>query len=340
MNNKMNNKINPINTSMSRRFAIQIMAAGALGASGLPLVAQVSYPSKGLRMVVPFPPGGGTDTVARALSQRLSAALGQAVIVDNKAGAGTTIGLAEVARATPDGYTVGVGGSSDPLLRLLYDNLPFNPTQDLVFVSTLASSPIALAVGNNVPAKTITEFISYAKSRSTSPLAYASVGIASPQHLAGIHFSAMTGAPLIHVPYRGTSPALNDLLGGHIPVAMLGLPSVLPHARTGKLRILGVASAARSQLAIEIPTIAESGVKGFEAGFWYHVVVPRGTPTDVIQRLRLVIDRIITNPEMKEYLAGQGFEALTLSPDESMRALQLETEKWSRIIRENNIRGS
>lgn len=336
----MSKKIFPTTTSVSRRSAIQIMAAGALGASGLSLMAQVSYPNKNLRMVVPFPPAGGTDTVARALAQRLSAALGQAVVVDNKAGAGTTIGLAEVARAAPDGYTVGIGGTSDPLLGLLYDNLPFNPKQDLVFVSTLASSPIALAVGNNVPARTITEFISYAKSRSSSPLAYASVGIASPQHLAGVHFSAMTGAPLIHAPYRGTGPALNDLLGGHVPVAMLGLPSLLPHARTGKLRILGVASAKRSQLAVEIPTIAESGVSGFEAGFWYHVVVPRGTPADVIQRLRQAIDRVISSPDMKEYLAGHGFEALTLSPDESVRALKLETEKWSRVIRENNIRGS
>jgi len=336
----MSKKIFSATSSVSRRGTIQIIAAGALGVSGLPLMAQVSYPNKNLRMVVPFPPAGGTDTVARALAQRLSTALSQAVVVDNKAGAGTTFGLAEVARATPDGYTIGIGGTSDPLLGLLYDNLPFNPTQDLVFVSTLASSPIALAVGNNVPAKNITEFISYAKGRSQSPLAYASVGIASPQHLAGIHFSAMTGAPLIHAPYRGTGPALNDLLGGHVPAAMLGLPSLLPHARNGKLRILGVASAKRSPLAIEIPTIAESGVGGFEAGFWYHVVVPRGTPADVIQRLRLAIDRVISSPDMKDYLAGNGFEALTLSPEESVRALKLETEKWSRIIRENNIRGS
>jgi tripartite-type tricarboxylate transporter receptor subunit TctC len=149
-------------------------------ASGLPLMAQASYPNKSMKMIVPFPPGGGTDTVARALAQRLSAALGHAVIVDNKAGAGTTIGLAEVARAAPDGYTMGIGGNSDPLLPLLYDNLSFNRSQDLVFVSTLASSPIAFAVGNNVPAKNIREFISYAKSRSSSPLAYASVGITSP----------------------------------------------------------------------------------------------------------------------------------------------------------------
>ena len=336
----MSKKILPTTTSPTRRSAVQMMAAGALIASSLPLIAQASYPNKSMKMIVPFPPGGGTDTVARALAQRLSAALGHTVVVDNKAGAGTTIGLAELARAAPDGYTMGIGGNSDPLLPLLYDNLSFNPSQDLIFVSTLASSPIALAVGNNVPVKNIREFISYAKSRLSTPLAYASVGIASPMHLAGIHFSAMTGAPLVHAPYRGTSPALNDLLGGHIPVAMLGLPSLLPHARSGKLRILGVASATRSQLASEIPTIAESGVDGFEAGFWYHVVVPRGTPIDVIQRLRTAIDRVINNSEMKAYLAGIGFEALTLSPTESVSALRLETEKWSRIIRENNIRGS
>ena len=336
----MNKKIYPVSALLTRRGAIQIMAAGALSVSGFPLEAQVNYPNKNLRLVVPFPPGGGTDTVARALAQRLSLVLGQAVIVDNKAGAGTTIGLADVARSAPDGYAIGIGGTSDPLLPLLYDNLPFNPSQDLVVVSTLASSPIALAVGNNVPARTITEFISYAKGKSTSPLAYASVGIASPQHLAGIHFSAMTGAPLTHVPYRGTGPALNDLLGGHIPAAMLGLPSLLAHARSGKLRILGVASATRSQLANEVPTIAESGVNGFEAGFWYHVVVPRGTPVDVIQRLRLAVDRVITSQEMRDYLAANGFEALTLSPEDSARALKLETEKWSRIIRETNIRGS
>ena len=335
----MSKKMTLFNRSISRRFALQSMAAGALGASGLPLMAQASFPNKSMKIIVPFPPGGGTDTVARALAQRLSAALGHAVIVDNKAGAGTTIGLAEVARAAPDGYTMGIGGNSDPLLPLLYDNLSFNRSQDLVFVSTLASSPIALAVGNNVPAKNIREFISYAKGRSSSPLAYASVGITSPQHLAGIHFSAMTGVPLVHSPYRGTGPALNDLLGGHIPVAMLGLPSLLPHARNGKLKILGVASATRSQLASEIPTIAESGVDGFEAGFWYHVVVPRGTPIDVIQRLRTAIDRVINSSEMKAYLAGIGFEALTLSPTESAGALRLETEKWSRIIREKNIRG-
>jgi tripartite-type tricarboxylate transporter receptor subunit TctC len=336
----MNKNIFKDSTVMKRRVTLQLMAAGALGASGLPLLAQVISTNKNLRMIVPFPPGGGTDAVARALALRLSAVLGQTVVVDNKAGAGTTIGLAEVARAAPDGYTVGIGGTSDPLLPLLYDNLPFNPTQDLVFVSTLASSPIALAVGNNVPVRNIAEFISHAKSKSSSPLAYASVGIASPQHLAGIHFSAMTGAPLIHAPYRGTGPALNDLLGGHVPAAMLGLPSLLPHARNGKLRILGVASATRSQLASDIPTIAESGVNGFEAGFWYHVVVPRGTPVNVIQALRLAIDRVISSSEMKTYLSSNGFEALTLSPEESSRALKLETEKWSRIIRENNIRGT
>lgn len=324
----------------NRRSALKALGAGAVAVAAWPLMAQERYPTKALRLVVPFPPGGGTDTVARAVAQRLAIALGQAVVVDNKAGAGTTIGLSEVARSTPDGYTIGIGGTSDPLLPLLYDNLPFNPGRDLVFVSTLASSTIALAVANNVPAKTVSEFIAYAKSQAASPLGYASVGVASPMHLAGIHFSAISGAPLTHIPYRGTGPAINDLLGGHVPAAMLGLPSLLPHARTGKLRILGVASPKRSPLATDIPTLSEVGVKDFEAGFWYHVIAPRGTPNAIVELLRSEIDRVVGNSEMKESLAIAGFETLTLSPEDSARSLKLETEKWARIIRENNIRGS
>jgi tripartite-type tricarboxylate transporter receptor subunit TctC len=325
---------------LTRRSAISFTSVALLGGASTFSHAQASYPTKPIRLIVPFPAGGGTDAVARMLSQRLGDALGKGLVVENKAGAGTTIGLAEVARAPSDGYTLGVGGTSDPLLPLLYDNLSFNPTSDLVFVSTLASSTLVLAVGMDVPAKNVPEFIALAKSHSAKPLGYASVGVSSPHHLAGIHFSSMSGAPLTHVPYKGTAPALTDLAGGHIPAAMLGLPSVLPFARSGKLRILGVASAKRSPLALDIPTIAEAGLKGFEAGFWYHIVVPRGTPKPVIERLRTEIDRVVSSPEMKETMAKSGFESLTLSPEESERALKEDTARWTRIIRENNIRGS
>jgi len=325
----------------TRRSVVTAGAAAVWTAASTRVHAQAStYPNKSIRLIVPYPAGGGTDVVARMVSQKLGEALGQSLVVDNKAGAGTTIGLGELARSPADGYTIGVGGTSDPLLPLLYENLSFSPTTDLVFVSTLASSTLVLAVGTNVPARNVSEFIALAKSKSASPLAYASVGVSSPHHLAGIHFASMAGVQLTHTPYRGTAPAVNDLVGGHIPAAMLGLPSALPFARNGKLRILGVASPKRSPLAPDIPTIAESGLKGFEAGFWYHIVVPKGTPKPIVERLRTEIDRIVSSAEMKEAMAKGGFESLTLSPEESERALRADTARWTQVIRDNNIRGS
>lgn len=326
---------------LTRRSVVTAGAAAVWTAASAHVHAQAStYPNKSIRLIVPYPAGGGTDVVARMVSQKLGEALGQSLVVDNKAGAGTTIGLGELARSPADGYTIGVGGTSDPLLPLLYENLSFSPTTDLVFVSTLASSTLVLAVGTNVPARNVSEFIALAKSKSASPLAYASVGVSSPHHLAGIHFASMAGVQLTHTPYRGTAPAVTDLVGGHIPAAMLGLPSALPFARNGKLRILGVASPKRSPLAPDIPTIAESGLKGFEAGFWYHIVVPKGTPKPIVERLRTEIDRIVSSAEMKESMAKGGFESLTLSPEESERALRADTARWTQVIRDNNIRGS
>jgi tripartite-type tricarboxylate transporter receptor subunit TctC len=326
---------------LTRRSIVTAGAAVVWTAASTRVHAQASpYPNKSIRLIVPYPAGGGTDVVARMVSQKLGEALGQSLVVDNKAGAGTTIGLGELARSPADGYTIGVGGTSDPLLPLLYENLSFSPTTDLVFVSTLASSTLVLAVGTNVPARNVSEFIALAKSKSASPLAYASVGVSSPHHLAGIHFASMAGVQLTHTPYRGTAPAVTDLVGGHIPAAMLGLPSALPFARNGKLRILGVASPKRSPLAPDIPTIAESGLKGFEAGFWYHIVVPKGTPKPIVERLRTEIDRIVSSAEMKEAMAKGGFESLTLSPEESERALRADTARWTQVIRDNNIRGS
>ena len=326
---------------LTRRTVLTAGAAAAWTAASSGVHAQTgNYPNKSIRLIVPFPAGGGTDAVARMVSQKLGEALGQSLVVDNKAGAGTTIGLAELARSPADGYTIGVGGTSDPLLPYLYENLSFSPTADLVFVSTLASATLVLAVGANVPARNVAEFIGLAKSKAATPLAYASVGVSSPHHLAGIHFASMAGVPLTHAPYRGTAPAITDLVGGHIPAAMLGLPSALPLARTGKLRILGVGSSKRSQLAQDIPTISEAGLKGYEAGFWYHIVAPKSTPKPVVERLRLEIDRIVSSAEMRESMAKSGLEALTLSPEESERALRADTARWVQIIRDNNIRGS
>lgn len=320
-----------------REFTLAATAAALLA----PMVSARAdgYPSKPVRLIVPYPPGGGTDTVARAVFELVAPLLGQPVVVENKAGAGTTIGLAELARSAPDGYTVGVGGSSDPLLPLLYDRLPFNPVADLSFVATLATVPIVLAAGPSLPGKTMRELLAVAKAKGAQPLSYASPGTASPHHLAGIYLAQMAGIPLEHVPYKGSSQAITDLIGGHVPLAMLGLPSALPFARQGKLKILGVASAQRSALAPEIPTISEGGVPGFSAGYWWHVTVPTGTPQPVIGKLREAIDNALRTPTMRESLLKSGFEPMLLSPAEAQKALTEDTARWTKVIRDNNLRG-
>ncbi|RQO61273.1 hypothetical protein DBV14_05710 [Variovorax sp. KBW07] len=321
-----------------KRREFTLAAAAALLAPAAPARAD-NYPSKPVRLIVPYPPGGGTDTVARVVFERVAVLMGQPFVVENKAGAGTTIGLGELARARPDGYTIGVGGTSDPLLPLLYDGLAFNPSADLTFVATLATVPIVLAAGPGIPAKTLQELLAAGRAKGAQPMAYASPGTASPHHLAGIYLGEMAGLPLLHVPYKGTSQALTDLVGGHVPLAMLGLPSALPYVRQGKLKILGVATAQRSALAPEIPTISEGGVPGFNAGYWWHVTVPTGTPQAVIARLRDAVDKTLRTPALTESLLKSGFEPMLLSPAEAEKALKEDTAKWTKVIRANNLRG-
>lgn len=321
---------------MRRREFVQNIAVGALLASSGGAIAN-SYPSRPVHLIVPYPAGGGTDILARRVFEQVRDLLGQPVVVENRAGAGTTIGLAELARSKPDGYTLGIGGSSDPLLPLLYDKLSFDPTTDLTFVATLATVPIVLVAGPAAPAKSLAELLALAKS-SAGPLDYASPGIASPHHLAGIAFAAMAGIQLAHVPYKGTAPAIADVIGGHVPLAMLGLPSALPYAKEGKLAVLGVASAQRSALAPEIPTISEAGVKGFEASYWWHVIVPKEAPKPIIAQLREAIDKALRSPALTNALLKNGFEPLMLSPGEAERSLKEDTARWTKVIRENNIR--
>jgi len=325
-------------TKLKRR-EFTLAAAAALLPPAVPTWAE-SYPSRPVRLIVPYPPGGGTDTVARTVFEHISGLLGQPFVVENKAGAGTTIGLGDLARSRPDGYTVGVGGSSDPLLPLLYDKLSFNPVADLAFVATLATVPIVLAASRSLPAKNLQELLAIGRAKGAQPISYGSPGTASPHHLAGIYFGEMAGIPLVHVPYKGTAQALTDLIGGHVPLAMLGLPSALTFAREGKLRILGVASAQRSALAPEVPTISEAGVPGFSAGYWWHVTVRTGTPQPIIARLREAIDKALRTPAVADTLLKGGFEPLMLSPAEAEKALKEDTARWTRVIRENHLRGN
>lgn len=321
-----------------KRREFSLAAAAAVFAQAMPARA-ADYPSRPVRLIVPYPPGGGTDTVARAVFERVATLTKQPFVVDNKAGAGTSIGLAELARSHPDGYTIGVGGSSDPLLPFLYEKLPFNPTADLTFVATLATVPIVLAAGPSMPARTMGELLAIGRAKGAKPMDYASPGIASPHHLAGIYLGEMARIPLVHVPYKGTSQAMTDLIGGHVPLAMLGLPSALSFARQGKLKILGVASKQRSALAPDVPTISEGGVAGFDAGYWWHVTVPAGTPKPITETLRQAINKALDMPDLRESLLKSGFEPMQLPEAEAEKALKADTAKWAKVIRDNHIHG-
>ena len=270
------------------RLAAIVAAAMLAGAIGLPARAAdapAAFPSKPVRLIVPFTPGGSTDILARALGQKLTEAWGQPVVVDNRPGAGGIIGMETAAKAPPDGYTLVMGHvgtlAANPAL---YKSLPYDPVKDFAPVTLVAMVPNVLAVGPAVPSRTVAELVALAKAKP-GKLDYGSGGNGSAAHLAGEYFKLKAGVDIQHIPYKGTAPALADLLGGQIALIITGLPPVLPHAKSGKLRILGVASAQRLKQFPDIPTIAESGVPGYEATQWYGILVPAATPKDIVARL-------------------------------------------------------
>ncbi|MDM0072694.1 tripartite tricarboxylate transporter substrate binding protein [Variovorax sp. J31P207] len=323
-----------------KRKQFVIVAAGALfllGFASLGAFAQ-DYPAKPIRAIVPYSAGGGTDLVGRLVFQKLGEALGQPIYVENKVGGSGTIGLGELARSKPDGYTIGIGGNGVSLLGALIDGLKFNPATDLVPVATLASVPIALVAGPGLPVKSMREFIDYAKKNKATALTYGSPGVGTPHHLMGVELARVLKIPMVHVPYKGTAPAMSDVVGGHIPIAIVGLPGAMQFTKNPLFTILGVASARRSELAPEIPTIAEGGVPGFEASYWWDISVPKGTPQPIIDRLHKEVVKILSDPGVRDSLLKGGFEPMVMSLQEMNAALKVDTAKWIKVIRDNNIR--
>jgi tripartite-type tricarboxylate transporter receptor subunit TctC len=322
---------------MERRTLAALAAAALLGLSTTAVVAQ-TYPDRPIRMLVPFAPGGGTDTATRIVMKKVGVQLGQTVVVENKPGAGGALAYAEVARSKPDGYTLTVGSAHLSLMGLIYDKLPFDPATDLVSVAPMANVPVALVASSSAPFKTLAEMLDYARKNPAMPLAYGTPGVSTPNHLSGVLLAKMAGIKLEHVPYKGVMPAVQDIMAGSIPLAIVGLSTAMAQAETGRIRILGVGGAKRSPLAPKVPTIAEGGVPGYEAGYWYDVSVAKGTPEAIVNRLHAEISKAVQSPEVQEALKKGGFEPLVMSPSENLRALKEEGAKWSKVIRENNIR--
>lgn len=302
----------------------------------MPAMAQ-PYPNKVLRMVVPFPPGGPTDVLGRVLGQGLQDAWKQTVVVENKAGAAGNIGVDAIAKATPDGHTMGVVPVGNIAVNpALYPNLPYKAAE-LAPVAMLATVENVLVTNAEVPARSLKELLALAAAKPGT-LSFASPGAGSQAHLAGELLQIAGGVKLIHVPYKGTGPALNDLLGGQVTMMFAQLSSALPHIKSGKLRVLGVASPARSGLLPEVPTVAEQGLANFEAVSWYALMVPAGTPTDVISKLAAETRRVLAQPETREKLVALGLQVGGGTPAQLAMTIDNESRRWADVIRRQNIK--
>lgn len=310
----------------------------ALFAALLPaLAAAQAYPSKPIRWIVPFAPGGPTDLLARAVGQKLSEAWGQPVLVENKPGAAGNLGVDLAAKALADGYTLVVVPTGNIVVNpTLFPNLPYKAA-DLAPVTMMATVENVLVVNPGIPANSMQELVALARAKPGS-LSFASPGAGSQAHLAGEFIKLAAGVDLTHVPYKGTGPALNDLLGGQVPMMFSQMSSALPHIRAGKLRAIGAASLKRSPLMPDLPTIAEQGFPGFEATSWYALMVAAGTPQDVIAKLNAETVRILRLPELREKLAGLGAEAVGNSPAELAATIQKESARWAEVIRKQGIK--
>ncbi|MBX3675141.1 MAG: tripartite tricarboxylate transporter substrate binding protein [Burkholderiales bacterium] len=319
----------PASASVSRRIARGLALALAL-AAGTALAD--AWPTRHVTLVVPFPPGGTTDVLARALGERLSRSLGQPVIVESKPGAGATIGADYVAKAKPDGYTLLVGAVHHTIATSVYKKLPYDFQKDLAPVTTIAMVPNVLVVKADTPVKSVGDLVAYAKA-NPAKANYGSNGNGTAQHLIGTQFQNQTGATLTHVPYKGSGPLATDLLGGQILMSFDTVTPVLPHIQAGKLRPLAVTTATRSAALPGVPTLAEAGLKGFAIGTWFGVLAPAATPAPILDRLNAEMVKVIQSPDFRKRMDEIGAQPIGNSREEMARQVKDETAKFAGLVK-------
>jgi tripartite-type tricarboxylate transporter receptor subunit TctC len=319
----------PAVVALSCAFSLAIAAAQA---------AAQSYPAKPVRMIVPFPAGGATDIVGRLIAQKLSESFGQQVIVDNRGGAGGTIGSDVAAKSPPDGYTMLLGTSSTHAVApSLYSKLPYDPVKDFSPVTLAATATILLAVHPSVPARSVKELISLAR-RQPNALSFASSGNGGISHLVGEQFKSMASIEMLHVPYKGDTPALVDLVSGQVHLMFGTAVSFLPYVKAGRLIALAVTNPKRSPVVPTVPTVAESGLPGFEALQWFGVFVPAGTPKDIVSRLHGEIVKLLKHPDVRERLASLGAELVGNSPEQFASFQKADSAKWAKVVKESGAK--
>jgi tripartite-type tricarboxylate transporter receptor subunit TctC len=317
---------------------LRAMASIAIAGFAALAHAQTTYPAKPIRLVVPFPAGGTTDILARAVAQKLTESMGQPVVVDNRAGAGGNIGADLVAKSPPDGYTLLMGTVGTHAINAsLYAKMPYDHVRDFAPVILVAGVPNVLVVTPGLPVKSVQELIAYGKA-NPGKLNFASSGNGTSIHLSAELFKTMTGVQMAHVPYKGSAPALVDLAGGQVQLMFDNLPSALALIKGGKLKALAVTSLQRSAALPDVPTVAESGLPGFEASSWFGLLAPAGTPKDIIAKLNSEVAKWLATPEAKEKLAAQGAIPAGLPPEEFARHIATETVKWQKVVKDSGAK--
>ena len=311
-------------------------AALALSGSLAPVQAQ-SYPNRAITLVIPFAPGGSTTIVGRGIADKMSELLGEKVVVDNRPGAGGTVGTKAVAKSEPDGYTLVLGYTGTLAIGpSLYKNVGYDPRKDFAPIGLIGNAPNSLVVNPSFPAKTIAELIAYAKA-NPGTVNFGSAGAGTASHITGEYFGAAAGIKLVHIPYKGTGPALTDLLGGHIPMAFAPIPASHANVSAGKLRALAVTSTARSSLMPEVPTISESVLPGFDASLYYGLAAPAGTPRPIIDKLNKALRDALASDEVKKQLTQDGTEITPGSPEDYAAFIDKDEKKWSQLVKASGV---
>ena len=329
-------------TQQNRRSAIFSAMILSFGLSGTFIAASnvqaQAYPNKPIRLVCPFPPGGAVDIASRAIAQELSKNLGQPVTVDNKPGAGGNIGGAEVARAAPDGYTIFMTTSGIQAINpALYAKMPFDPNKDLIPVSALVSLNNVLVLHPSVKANSVSEVIALAKSQPGA-INYASSGSGTSIHMSGEMFKSLANVNMTHIPYKGSAPAMNDLLGGQVMMMFDNIPSAIPHIKSGKLKALATTGAKRDPLLPDLPTLAEAGVAGYESGVWFGLAVPANTPRDVVMKLNSEANKGTKSPEFVKRMTDLGYIIMGTSPETMAEMNKAEVQRWGPIVKSSGAR--
>ena len=301
-----------------------------------PAFAQ-TYPSKPIRIVVPYPPGGFNDTLGRTLAAKFTESWGQPAVVENKPGGNTLIGSDFVAKSAPDGYTLLVVAFPFSVVPSLFKTMPYDTVKDFAPVILAATSPNLLVVNPQLPVKSVGELVALAKAKPGT-LSYASTGNGSSNHISMELFKTLAGVDIVHIPYKGSAPAVTDLLGGQVMLMFDNVPNVLPQVKAGRLRALGTSGAQRSALAPDVPTVAEAGVPGYELMVWFGLVAPAGTPREVVQKLNAEVAKILAMPDVRERFMAQGVEPLGSTPEQFGEHIRAQMAKWSKVVRDAGVK--